>query len=484
LASLFNFPLKPKSEKMKNPNSALKVDNLRHIHDHGLAVEFTAPKLVTLLTYLRGKQGTTELKAGHSTLRVTTLGNVTKTEAFFSVGRNRRAAMHYYEASTGLKYTLHRDNGEANEHAFHTLNAVIFGEDLERANYVWKTHTGAQADKLNEWLKKFRWTITGANGLRGQALASRFTQLDETRRAAANVHGAAAARFRGYSEDATPEFFRKKHAEARETLAHKLAKVDQRLADWQTAKIKAFNATEDELFSEFSYSLGIVRGYTDRIVYFPEAKAVYSHPVQSANYAATVDAAGGISLSSGIRCEFTAPQVLAWLRGEASAPHSSRYGKLERREVSTPSGAPSVLLKCGCHWIDAANVSAEFRELLRPAHTVTQTVGKPRADFCTPEFADRLSDKFAEKIAAENTLRADYIREFADRRAYLTKEETDLPATIADLKAKADAAKVALDAAEKAIADAKTVSPLGADADTLAALARLFLSSQSFHPAL
>jgi ClpP class serine protease len=142
------------------------------------------------------------------------------------------------------------------------------------------------------------------------------------------------------------------------------------------------------------------------------------------------------------------------------------------------------LLKCGCHWIDASNVSAEFRELLRPAHTVTQTAGKPRADFGTPEFAERLRDKFAEKIAAQNALRADYIREFADRRAYLTKEETDLPATIADLGAKADAAKVALDAAEKAIADAKTVSPLGADAETLAALARLFLSSQSFHPSL
>lgn len=469
---------------MKNPSLSLKVDNLRHIHDHGLAVEFTAPKLVTLLNYLRGKQGVTKLSAGQSTLCITTLGNVTKTEAFFSVGSYYRAAMHYYESATGLKYTLHRDNGDANQHAYDTLNAVIFGEDLERANYVWKTHTGAQADKLNEWLKKFRWCITGSNGLRGQALSARFVQLEEARRAAANVHASAAARFRQYSEEATPEFFRKKHAEARETLAHKLAKVDERLAKWQSDKTKAFNATEDELFSEFSYSLGLVRGYTDRIVHFPEAKAVYSHPIQSANYAATVDASGAVSLSSGIRCEFTAPQVLAWLRGEASAPHSHRYGAIERREVSTPFGAPSVLLKCGCHWIDAANVSAEFRELLRPTHTVTQTAGKPRAEFGTPEFSERLREKFAEKIAAENTLRADYIREFADRRAYLTKEETDLPATIADLGAKADAAKVALDAAEKALADAKTVSPLGADADTLAALARLFLSSQSFHPSL
>jgi hypothetical protein len=121
---------------------------------------------------------------------------------------------------------------------------------------------------------------------------------------------------------------------------------------------------------------------------------------------------------------------------------------------------------------------------LTPTHAVTRSTGKPRAEFGTPEFSERLREAFAEKIAAHETQRADAIRQFADRRAYLTKEETDLPATIADLGAKADAAKASLDAAEKAIADAKTVSPLGADAETLAALARLFLSSQSFHPSL
>ena len=469
---------------MKNPSSSLKVDNLRHIHDHGLAVEFTAPKLVALLTYLRAKQGVTELKAGHSTLRVTTLGNVTKTEAFFSVGRNRLAAMHYYEAATGLKYTLQRDNGDANERAFYTLNAVIFGGNVGQTNDFWKVNFGAHADKLRDWLKKFAWTITGANGLRGQALSARFVQLEETKRAAANVHGAAAARFRQYSEDATPEFFRKKHAEARAKLAAQTADVEKNLADWQTLEKSLQTASPDVIRTELPYSFGIHKDYEKNSVYFAAVGAEFSHPVQSANYAATVDASGGVSLSSGIRCEFTAPQVLQWLRGEASAPFSSRYGKLERREVATPTGAPSVLLKCGCHWIDAANVSAEFGEALKPTHAVTRSTGKPRAEFGTPEFAERLREKFAEKIAAHETQRADAIRQFADRRAYLTKEETDLPATIADLGAKADAAKVALDAAEKAIADAKTVSPLGADADTIQALARLFLSSQSFHPSL
>ena len=469
---------------MKNPSSSLKVDNLRHIHDHGLAVEFTAPKLIALLTYLRGKQGITELSAGNSTLRVSTLGNVTKTEAFWSVGSYRRAAMHYYEASTGLKYTLQRDNGDANEHAFHTLNAVIFGGNVNQTNDFWKVYTGAHADRLRDWLKKFAWTITGANGLRGQAIAVRLSQLEETKRAAANVHGAAAARFNQYQTEATPEFFRNKHAEARERLTGKLAEIEKGIARWNEREEAAAGADAEQLFSEFSYTFGIHRGYTDRIVHFPEAKAVYSHPVQSANYAATVDASGGISLSSGIRCEFSAPQVLAWLRGEAPAPHSHRYGALERREVATPSGAPLVLLKCGCHWIDASGVSAEFGEALKPTHTVTLTSGKPRADFGTPEFAERLAEKFAEKVAQENALRADAIRQFADRRAYLTKEETDLPATIADLRTKADVAKASLDSAEKALADAKTVSPLGADADTIQTLARLFLNSQSFHPSL
>jgi hypothetical protein len=469
---------------MKNPSSALLVDNLRHIHDHGLAVEFTAPKLVTLLTYLRAKQGTTELKAGHSTLRVTTLGNVTKTEAFFSVGSNRLAAMHYFEAATGLKYTISRESSEDHKSAYNTLNAVIFGENLSKAQDHWKIHTGAHADKLRDWLKKFAWCITGANGLRGQALAARFVQLDQTRASAFNVHASAAARHNQYATEATPEFFRNKHAEARAKLAEKLKDVEKNAAELQTLEKSFETLNGQQIFVEAPYTFGIRREYDRDKVFFPAVDAQFSHPVQSANYAATVDASGGVSLSSGIRCEFTAPQVLQWLRGEASAPHSHRYGALERREVATPTGAPSVLLKCGCHWIDAANVSADFAQALTPTHAVTRTAGKPRAEFGTPEFAERLREKFAEKIAAENALRADYIREFADRRAYLTKEETDLPATIAGLREKMESAKASLDAAEKAIADAKTVSPLGADADTLAALARLFLSSQSFHPAL
>lgn len=475
---------------MKNPSSSLKVDNLRHIHDHGLAVEFTAPKLVTLLTYLRAKQGVTELAAGNSTLRITTLGNVTKTEAFFSVGSNRLAAMHYHEAATGLKYTLRRDGGEGSEHAYNTLNSVIFGENLSKAQDHWKIHSGAHADKLRDWLKKFAWCITGANGLRGQALSARFVQLEETRRAAANVHGAAAARFRQYSEDATPEFFRNKHAEARAKLAAQTADVEKNVAEWQAMqadaeKLIAENKAE-ETHNSFGWRINARKEWENSQwkIFFPAVGAQFSHPITSANYAATVDASGGISLSSGIRCEFTAPQVLQWLRGETSAPFSSRYGKLERREVATPTGAALVLLKCGCHWIDAANVSAEFARALTPTHAVTRSTGKPRAEFGTPEFSERLREAFAEKIAAHETQRADAIRQFADRRAYLTKEETDLPATIADLGAKADAAKASLDAAEKAIADAKTVSPLGADAETLAALARLFLSSQSFHPSL
>ena len=468
---------------MKNPIPSLLVDNLKHIHDHGLAVEFTSPKLVALLSYLRGKQGVTELKAGNSTLKVTTLGDVTKTEAFFSVGSNRRAAIHYFEAPTGLKYTLSRESGEDEKNAYDTLNAVLFGEDLDRANYVWKTHTGAQADKLNEWLKKFRWCITGSNGLRGQALAARFAQLDETRRAASNVHAAAAARFRQYSEEATPEFFRAKHSEARAKLAGELANVEKRVSGWKTHEQAMQTASPDVILTQLPYSFGIHKDYEKNAIFFPAVGETFSHPIQSANYSATVDAEGSIELSSGIRCEFTAPQVLAWLRGETSAP-SSRYGTLERREVATPTGGALVLLKCGCHWIDAFNVSAEFAQALTPTHTVTRSTGKPRAEFRTPEFAERLRETFAEKIAAHETQRADAIREFSDRRAYLTKEESDLPATIADLGAKADAAKVAFDAAEKALADAKTVSPLGADADTIQALARLFLSSQSFHPSL
>ena len=467
---------------MKNVHSALKVDNLRHIHDHGLAVEFTESKLVTLLNYLRGKQGTTELKAGLSTLKITTLGNVTKTEAFFSVGSNRLAALHYYEAATGLKYTVKRENGEDYANAYYTLNAVIFGGKLPG---IWEVKSGAEADKLRDWLNKWRFTVTGSNGLRGQAISARLAQLIETRRAASNIHATAEARHTQYATEATPEFFRGKHGEARTTLAAKLARIETATEEIRKGQAETTNQENDEALwhHNWAYSLGLSRDY-DRITHFPATSARYSHPVQIANYSATVSPSGVVSLSSGIQCEFTAPQVLAWLRGEASAPRSNRYGTLQRLEVSTRDGKASVLLKCGCHYVDASNVSAEFAELLKPSHTVTLTTGKPRADFGSPEFAQRLAERFAERFAEQENQRAQAIREFADRRAYLEKEETDLPATIARLFTAMETAKADLDKADTALETAKAVSYLGADADTLANLSRVFLTSQSFHPVL
>ena len=462
--------------------SSLKVDNLRHIHDHGLAVEFTEPKLVALLTYLRAKQGTTELKAGLSTLKITTLGNVTKTEAFFSVGSNRLAALHYYEAATGLKYTVKRGNGEDYGNAYYTLNAVIFGGELPG---IWTIKFGAEADKLRDWLNKYRWTITGSNGLRGQAISARLAQLAETRRQASNVHATAQARHTQYATEATPEFFRGKHGEARATLAAKLARIETATEEIRKGQAETANQENDEALwhHNWAYSLGLSRDY-DRVTHFPATAARYSHPMQSANYSATVDASGAVSLSSGIQCEFTAPQVLAWLKGEAQAPRSNRYGTLERLEVSTRDGKASVLLKCGCHYVDASTVSTEFAELLKPSHMVTLTPGKPRADFNTPEFAQRLAERFAERFAEQEAQRAQAIREFADRRAFLEKEETDLPATIARLAANMETAKAELDKADTALETARVVSYLGADADTLANLSRVFLSSQSFHPTL
>jgi hypothetical protein len=466
-------------------HSALLVDNLKHIHDHGLAVEFTSPKLVSLLAYLRGKQGVTELKAGHSTLKVTTLGNVTKTEAFWSHGSYHRASLHYFEPATGLKYTIKRDNGADYENAFFTLNAIIFGGELPA---IWRISFGAQADKLRDWLKKWAMTITGSNGLRALAISARLAQLNETRRSASNIYASAEAHHSKYVNDATPEFFRTKHGEARAKLAATLAKIETRTEEIRQGQAATQSDIENNMAERlwngnWEHSLGLSRSY-EGVTHFPATAPQYSHPVQSANYSATVDSAGAVSLSSGIRCEFTSNQVLAWLKGEAQAPHSSRYGTLQRIEVSTRDGAALVLLKCGCHYVDASNVSAEFAELLKPAHIVTLKPGKPRADFGSPEFAERLRERFAERLAEQETQRANAIREFADRRAYLEKEETDLPATIAGLKVKMDSAKAALDAADKALETARNVSPLGADSETLANLSRLILSSQSFHPSL
>ena len=117
----------PDAKLFKTP--PLKVDHLRHIHDHGLAIQFADSKLAALIARGLAKQdGKATLRAGESHVTLMKLGNVTITEATFAAdglrGRDL-AALHYYDPVHQLKYGFKKEESDAHGNAFATLKALV-----------------------------------------------------------------------------------------------------------------------------------------------------------------------------------------------------------------------------------------------------------------------------------------------------------------------------------------------------------------------
>lgn len=450
--------------------SSLKVDNLRHLHDHGLSVRFTDPKLVALVEYLGGKDGKTTLNAGKSSLTVTRFGRVVLTEAFWHVGSRRACAIHYADASAQLKFSLSREggSGEDSVNAFSTLKAVIFGGALPP---IFRPVTGAGQDALRAFLKGYAWTLSGEAGMRSRALASAGAALRSDVSSAKNSLSYAERELERLNSN-TPESFRTLHANARANCAARLDTISKKLEEVAkdcTANFSTFS--EDEIknlsarYGAFSRWVGAstvrLSGYAFAFSEVPES---ISPPRVRGNYSAKIEADGEtVTFNSGIHCPFTVSRLLAWLRGQAPAPRTS-YGDVKKLERTSKDGAPVVVLQCGCHEIDAVATSpALFGELLKPTHTVSMVAGKPSAVFGTPEFLARLSDEMVARRDALVDERVNALTYLATRRHALTEEENSLPAKIAAQTERVEAERETLRKAEQALSN--FVAPLGASAE-------------------
>lgn len=450
--------------------SALKVDNLRHIHDHGLSVRFTDPKLISLVEHLNSKDGKTVLSAGKSSLTLTRFGRIVLTEAFWNVGSRRVAAIHYSDSSAQLKFTLSREGGSGadSENAFNTLRAVIFGGSLPS---IFRPNTGAGQDSLRAFLKSYAWTLSGEAGMRSRALASAGASLRSDISSAENSLSYAERELARLREN-TPENFRSMHSNIRQHCANRLSAIDAKLSAVATDCTANFSAlSEDEIknlstrygaYSRFDErSATRLSGYAFAFSAVPES---ISPPRIRNNYSAAIAADGEtITFNSGIHCPFTVSRLLAWLRGQLPAPRTS-YGEVTKLERTSRDGLPVVVLQCGCHEIDAVATSpALFGELLKPAHSVSIVPGKDSAVFGTPEFLARLSEEMQNRRSALVDERAGALLALATRRHELTEEENSLPARISAQSAKVEAERETLTKAEQALS--AFVAPLGASAE-------------------
>jgi hypothetical protein len=456
------------------PKTTVKVDNLKHISDHGLSVVFTEKKLSALVDFLASRDGKTDLSAGKSSLEITKLGNVVMTRLHLATSGSGywHEAIHYCDAVAGLSYKIRRQGGKGEQDAFDTLRGVIFGAytTSENSKYdqnkqtlppIWFPKFGADSDKLREWLKKFAWTLTGAHGLRAQAEEKISADRKQAVRSAKNSLDYLERELERLKSE-TPETFRDAHERARVQTAEKLAIAAERIAQVekdlaQVAFSETAQSAEDQL-TEISqrygarFSQGVwnseIGNYTAKILNFAETRETISPEIRSPNYVATIGADGEtVSLSSGIACTFRRSEIVEWLKGEKNAPQT-RYGTVEKFETATFDGKPRVLLRCGCHLVDASSIDAELASLLAPTHVVTKVPASPRVDLGQDGFPARLAENINSRLIAEQESRAQTVRQFAEKRHALTEREAQLPARIAEQEKRVEESKLALLAAE------------------------------------
>jgi hypothetical protein len=456
------------------PKTTLKVDNLRHLSDHGLAVVFTDRKLSSLVEFIASRDGKTELSAGKSSLEITKLGNVTMTRLHLATSGSGywHETMHYADAVAGLSYKIKRQGGKGEQDAFDTLRGVIFGAHTtsETNRYdqkdqtlppIWFPKFGADSDKLREWLKKFAWTLTGAHGLRAQAEQKISADRKEAVRSAKNSLEYLERELERTKSE-TPETFRDSHERARVQAAEKLAIAAGRIAqaekDLAQTKFFETSANAAEQIAEISQRYGArfsqgtwnseMRNYTDKILHFSETRETISPEIRSPNYVAKIGADGEtVSLSSGIACSFRRSEIVAWLKGLKNPPQT-RYGEVEKFHTATQDAKPRVLLRCGCHLVDASSIDAELASLLVPTHTVTKVPASPRVDLGQEGFLTRLAENINSRLLAERESRAQTCRLFAEKRHALTERENQLPARIEEQAKKVEESKAALVAVE------------------------------------
>ena len=383
-----------KPDQMKN----LKVDNLKHISDHGVSVKFSDAKLVAWVeSFSSVASGEFKFTAGKSTLTIVRKGDVTFTrfhKASSGYGSTVES-IHYYSAE-GLKTkVICRETN-----LFNLLNSVIFGATLCT---FFAPSTGAQQDDLKRFYATQGWGLFGENGLRAYAMedTERFNKSTlaslETR-----LHGNKAMAERFEKRDLATELAEAKtaflvaseklHTEEKNLDAHTSAvenRTEQPFARLQGVRMEK---------GDYNYQTGRydVKGW-----FFPSVSASYSVTVCNPNYTATLgDDFQTIKLSSGIVCPITYSQALSWLKGDPVTLKTD-YGVVTRENVCDSTGKPYVVIKAGCHRLDCRTLGGEVAELLAPTHTVQILSGSPRVDFDPSPAADN-SAFWARALVCQN----------------------------------------------------------------------------------
>lgn len=452
----------PPPAKAKARPRKLLVDNLKHVHDHGLAVEFTDESLTKWLEEIRAhKNGKLLFCAGESKLHITRNGDVTRTH--FVPGRGySNDRIHYHCPATKIKATIL--SGHA---GFDYLDYLLFGSSADahistRLPLPWMVKnpmTGASQDLFRTHTYKMGgWWLLGESGLRAFAAHESLVKPAKVRLDAAQVQATHAKselqRFEKRDWNAELKDFSR-------CIKENTARLASRVKELEEAKLAKAPPAYGPL-SPALRNLGVSALFAPpygRVVRyrFPSTPEGWSHPGVDFNYKVTLSSDGGsFLLSSGIKCPVSVEAALEWLRGKAPAPMTI-YGEVKVVDARDAENNPVRVVACGCHRLDLRPLGEEFAKLLTPKHKVVRIDGKPELvmNGTAKErraFYSELRRRVTSAIRAEQDRHDVARRDLINSRASFRKTMTNREAVLAELKAKCEDATAAAATAEKAFA--------------------------------
>jgi len=486
-----------------------KKDNLRHLFDHGLSVQFTDERKTAFLRSLVGKDETTIIRAGKSKVTLETVGRVTRCHFEDAIGNGFNSfSVSYFSPFENLSFT------EKDEKTREVIEYVVYG-NFTCKRYCIRTETGlpellriatgADVDALRAWSKSNSYAILGENGLRSKAIEKTLTEkrADVSRLSTSiSYHCSDLERKRNFPFNGDIESARNFAKAAGENAENRmkdtetaLATVRAMLATAETLSIYTSRRFEsgycwdkscenETVLKELGATIGRVYVSESPLNYKPRAffnaiDARYSVEKVKANYTVRRGEGGALVLSSGVVCPFNAETALAWLRGNGPAP-STQYGVCRKLETCDETGSPLVLIACGCHKIDVArDLGGEFAELLKPSHKAHLIEGKPALELSEETrfaFLARCEENAIDFISKVKAQRAEAFARYVQQKNRLTSERDNLPALLAGMEKQIEDAK-----AEKAKAEAELAETekrfSGAKLEKVNDLARAMLSA-------
>lgn len=387
----------------------LLVDNLHHVHDHGLSVEFVEPALVRWVDYLRSVlNGTLTFSAGKSRLTIHRNGNVTLTK--FEPGRGYASTrLHYYCPATKIKTTIL--NGHP---GFECLGLACFGfipGSSAKIPFSLTEESGRGQDRFRSSLTTYdAWWVLGESGLRAYA-ANQSRTVERKQEVQVAQDRLADARhkldvFRKRDFKAEVAYFHSQMKNAATLLKNRLKEMEQVRVSPEAVPNARFELGIRTLWDS-SRKAGAAAVYG-----FPSVPEGWSHPLLTPNYTVTISEDGEhFLLSSKIKCPVSVKQALDWLRGEAPAP-STLYGEVKVVDARDAGNNPVRMVTCGCHRLDLRPLGGEFATLLAPKHKVKKIPGR--------------GELFMGKASHRRAFYSELRRRIADRTRAVTREHDEL----------------------------------------------------------